>query len=60
MSMLINLPDMNSSSINGGWLFEYAFEPLLAESAVVAHRWRYFAAHSIDNPISAKKKKGTA
>lgn len=56
MDMLVCLPDMNST-FNGGWLFDYVFEPALEDSPIKAKRWRFRSAHKIDQPCTVEEKR---
>jgi len=53
--MLINLPDMNSST--KGWLLDYQFHEELKDEPIVARRWKFRSAHKIDAPISQEGKR---
>lgn len=55
MEMLVNLPDMNSKS-DGGWLFEYEFDPASKDDPIISRRWRFKSAHKIDAPVTVEQK----
>lgn len=42
--ILIRIPDINAS-FTGGWMFDYQFEPLLKDEAVISHRWVLRGSH---------------
>ncbi|KAE8448376.1 hypothetical protein EG329_009620 [Mollisiaceae sp. DMI_Dod_QoI] len=56
LDMLVALPDKDSSS-QGGWLFDYEFEPTLKNHSFIAKRWRFRGSYNINKPISADEKR---